>query len=115
MNENILHKNLIRLAIFILSLTAFTMWFSKVTAQTIFVTDNPYNADFICYVTNNRFEADWSIYMTDNRYDAGDGRWFEVDSRYDADYVVYFTDNKFISNYAIFKTRNRYLTNFNPQ
>jgi len=113
MNDNILYKNLIRLAIFILSLTAFTMWFNEVTAQNIYLVDSPYKADIVCSITNNRFEADWVIYQTDNKYDTGNGKWFITENRFEADYRIYIAENPFIATHKIFYTRNKFITNCN--
>ena len=87
MNNNLLTRNLIRLVIFVASLVFFV---NMMSAQKVYVTDNPYNADYICYVTGDVFTADWVIYQTNNQYEAEDGHWFITDTRWDADFVICF-------------------------
>jgi len=88
MNENILTRNLIRLAVFIASLMFFV---NMMNGQVVFITDNQYNADYQVFVTDNRYEADWIVYITDNRYEARGGIMYVSSNRYTADYLIYFT------------------------
>lgn len=110
MNDNLLTRNLIRLAIFVASLLFFI---NMMSAQRVYVTDNPHHADYICYVTGNVFTADWIIYETDNQFDAADGRWFITDNRFEADFIVCYTNNQYLATRTIFTTRNKFITKFN--
>ncbi len=110
MNENILTRNLIRLVVFVASLMFFI---NIMSAQQIYISRNPYNADYVVYKTDNQFVADWVIYQTDNKYEAGDGRWFVTDNRWEADFVICFTTNQYLATHTIFTTRNKFITKFN--
>ena len=110
MNENILTRNLIRLAVFIASLMFFV---NMVNGQVVFITDNQYNADYQVCVTDNKYEADWIVYITNNRYEAKGGIMYISNNRYAADYLIYFTDNRYMADRKIYYTTNKYEAKLN--
>ena len=36
-------------------------------AQSVYITENKYDADFKVYVTSNKYEADWIVYITNKK------------------------------------------------
>jgi len=62
-------------------------------SQIIYLTDNKYEADYICTIVNNRYEADWLININDwKRYSQQHhGNWYITENRYEAQFKVYIS------------------------
>lgn len=61
--------------------------------QIVYLTDNRYEADYICSIVSNKYEADWLIHINDwKRYSQQNhGNWYITENRYEAQFKVYIS------------------------
>ena len=62
-------------------------------SQVIYLTDNKYEADYICTIASNKYEADWLIHINDwKRYSQQNpGNWYITANKYEAKFKIHLS------------------------
>jgi len=72
---------------------------------TVFIEDNPDEANFFLYEEDSEAFADFLIYETDNALFATEpGVWYFTDQKGFADYSVYFVESKGTADFTVYFT-----------
>jgi len=62
-------------------------------SQVIYLTNNKYEADYICTIASNKYEADWLIHVNDwERFSRQNhGNWFITENKYKAQFKIHLS------------------------
>ena len=90
MNKNLLVSGLIKFILFFGSLLFFI---NMMKGQVVYLTDNKFEADYICTIVGNKYEADWIIHINDwKRYSQQNpGNWYITENRYEAKFKIHIS------------------------
>ena len=75
-------------------ITSILLGLSFITqSQIVYLTDNKFEADYICSIVSSKFEADWLIHINDwKRYSQQHhGNWYITENRYEAQFKIYLS------------------------